>query len=227
MAYKGLKLAGNGILQISDRKRGGRSCVLCFAVILWSALLIPTNLEAETGIELADSTRSEMTTQKVYRLPPPGADPRIRYLLVGVEFFHSRELKKAREAFEKVLDLDSQSAQAHYFLGLIEHEEGNIEEAKTRFQIAHECLGLSSEFLQLPINAKQALIEFPDEYEPRMYYRDGWYVSPKDPGVANSGGYSLEAGSTYRVELKLKRNRSLIHTGIVGLIVAFSFFLAR
>ena len=210
-----------------DRKRGIRSCALCFTVMLWSALLIPANLDAEISPEPADSTQSVATTEKVYRLPPPGEDPRIRYLLAGEEFFHSRKLKEAREAFEKALDLDSQSAQAHYFLGLIEYEEGNIEEAKTRFQIAHECLGLSSELPQLPINAKQAQIEFPDEYEPRMYYRDGWYVSPKDPAAADKGVHSLEAGSTYRVELKPKRKRSLIRTGIVGLIVAFSFFLAR
>ncbi len=212
---------------MSDVRRGVRGCALCFAVMLWAALLITANLEAETSPEPADSMESAATTEKVYRLPPPGEDPRMRYLLVGEEFFHFRELKKAREAFEKVLDLDSQNAQAHYFLGLIEYAEGNIEEAKARFQIAHECLGLSSEIPQLPINAKQAQIEFPDEYEPRMYYRDGWYVSPKDPAAANRGVHPLEAGSTYRVELKPKRKRSLIRTGIVGLIVAFSFFLAR
>ena len=197
-------------------------CALCFL-----ALLMSVKTKAESGFEATDGTESSTVSEKVYKLSPPGEDPRMLHLLAGEKYFHSRELKKAREAFEKALGLDSQSAQAHYFLGLIEHEEGNVEEARTRFQIAHECLSSSSEAAHLPIDAKQAQIEFPDEYEPRMYHRDGWYVSPKGAAVAHRGIHSLATGSTYRIELKPKHGRPWVHTGVVAVIVAFSFFLAR
>lgn len=212
---------------MSDVRREIRDCALCFAVMFWAALLIPANLEAETSPEPADSMESAATTEKAYRLPLPGADLRMRYLLAGEDSFHSRELKKAREAFEKVLDLDSQSAQAHYFLGLIEYEEGNIEEAKTRFQIAHECLGPLSVSSQLPIDAKQVQVEFPHEYESRVYYMDGWYVTPKESAVGNRNIHLLAAGSAYRIRLKPKHSGSWIRKGIVGVVIAFSFFLAR
>ena len=234
MAYEGLKLSGNGMWQITNRKKATGSgkrwpalWILGFIVMLWAIPLTSASMEAETSSEPGDSMEPAAATEKVYRLPPPGEDPRMLYLLVGMEAFRSRKLEKAREAFDKALELDSQNAQAHYFLGLIEYAEGNIEKAKTRFQIAHECLGLSSESPQLPLNSKQAQVEFPDEYEPRMYYRDGWYMNPKNPTAAQKRVYSLEAGSTYRVKLKPRRRRPWIRTSIVGIIVAFSFFLAR
>jgi len=217
---------------MSGRKRRIRAskkrsvlCVLCFITL---ALLTSFKAKAEAGFEPTGGTESSVVAEKVYRLSPPGKDPRTLHLLAGEKYFHSRELKKAREAFEKALELDSQSAQAHYFLGLIEYEEGNVEEARTRFQIAHECLATSSSgTAHLPMDTKQAQIEFPDEYEPRMYHKDGWYVSPKGTAVAHGGIHSLTAGSTYRIELKPKRGSSWVRTGVVAVIVAFSFFLAR
>jgi len=204
-------------------------------------------------------------------VPPAGEDSHIFYLLLGERMFRSREFTGARAAFQKVLELDSQDAQAHYFLGLIEYEEGNIEKAKTRFRIAHECISklmgswaygpisqpthepsflkksLSKNFAQafskgLPIrilpDTKQVQLEFPNEYEARIYYKDGWYVKSKKeaqvpitPGL--TGGYkpisplTLEADSAYRIELKPGRKEAWARRGVIGLIMVISFLLAR
>ena len=168
--------------------------------------------------------------------PPPGEDPHVSYLLAGERMFRSGEFTQAREAFKKALDLDSQDAQAHYFLGLIEYEEGNIEKAKTRFRIAHECLGRWLGTSQLPVDAgvapvlpdtEHAQLEFPDTYRARVYYKDGWYVRSKDTGAAHKSVYLLEAGSTYRIEVESGHKESWARRGIIGLIVAVSFLLAR
>lgn len=176
-------------------------------------------------------------------------------LLMGEKMFHSRDLKGTRAAFEMVLKSDSQNAQAHYFLGLVEYEEGNVEKAKTRFQIAHECVdGLMGSWAHEPIDlpdAKQVQLEFPDGYEARIYYKDGWYVKPKNvgspkaspvkkkesdvgspaqasayAGAARKSVYSLEAGSSYRIEVKSGKTL-WIRRSVIGLFVALSFFLAR
>lgn len=176
--------------------------------------------------------------------PPPGEDAHAFYLLVGERMFRSREFTRAREAFEKVLDLDSQDAQAHYFLGLIEYEEGNIERAKTRFRIAHECVSglmdswaygsvsqLTCESMRTLPDTKQVQLEFPDEYKARVYYKDGWYVKSKPESRIEAHGpidlLTLEAGSAYRIELEPGRKESWARRGIIGLIVAMSFLLAR
>lgn len=233
MAYERLKLAENGICRMSSKRvlRDNKRCltpyILCFVVLICATLTISVKAEVETESGGTDDVESAVAEEKVYRLSPPGEDPRMRHLLAGEEFFHSRKLKEAREEFGKALNLDSQNARAHYFLGLIEYEEGNTQEASTRFRIAHECLDLSQMSPQPPVGAKQVQVEFPDGYEARMYYRDGWYVSPKDPAVVHRSIHPLEANSTYRIELKPKNRRSWVRTGIVGLIVAFSFFMAR
>ena len=135
---------------------------------------------------------------------------------------------KAREAFEKVLKLDSQDAQAHYFIGLIEYEKGNVEKAKFRFQLAHECLSSLVDTLQLPIDVKQVQLEFPSDYETRVYYKDGWYMTPKDPLAAYKDFHSLDADSTYRIQLKARNRESWIRrSAIIGFFVVFSFFLGR
>jgi tetratricopeptide (TPR) repeat protein len=166
------------------------------------------------------------------------------YLLAGERMFRSRELEGAREAFEKVLELDGQEAQAHYFLGLIEYEEGNVGRAKARLQVAHECLPswLESSQLQVPgltgdtgtktfasalPNAKQVQLEFPDGYEARIYYKDGWYVRSKKIADEPISLLTLEAHSTYRIELKSERKESWVRRGMIGFLVALSFFLAR
>ena len=157
----------------------------------------------------------------------PGSKPCAFYLALGERMFRSQELKEARAAFEAVLNLDSQNAQAHYFLGLIEYEEGNVEKAKTRFQIAHDCLALSPSISQGRPDAKQAQVEFPNDYEAKVYYRDGWYIRPKDPRSGDKAVHSLEAGSSYRIELRPKYRESWIRKGAIGFIMMLSFFLAR
>jgi len=145
----------------------------------------------------------------------------------GEKMFRSGDLEKARETFEKALRLNNQNPQAHYFLGLIEYEEGNIEKAKTRFQIAHECMGSLSEDDYLLADDKHVQLEFPDNYEARIYYKDGWYIFPKDPTVMNSMVRSLESGSTYRIKLKPPSERSINAKTVIISLIALSFFLAR
>ena len=77
------------------------------------------------------------------------------------------------------------------------------------------------------IDNKQAQLEFPDDYESRIYYRDGWYVKPKDPSAVSKTIQSLEAGSTYKIELKPQRKEMWIIKGIIGIAIALTFFLAR
>ena len=79
--------------------------------------------------------------------------------------FRTRDFREASAAFGKVLQLDSRDAQAHYFIGLIEYEEGNVEKAKAKFQLAHECLSSLVDTLKLPIGVKQVQLEFPGDYE--------------------------------------------------------------
>ncbi len=171
---------------------------------------------------------SKSEAPEVYRLSPPGEDMRVSYMAVGQKMFRSRDFGKAREAFESVLDLDSQNAEAHYFLGLIEYEEGNPEKAKARFQIAHECLSLSVDTMDLPVNSGQVQLEFTDDYEASVYYKDGWYMKPKDPLAVHRPFYSLDAGSTYKVKLKPTQKYSWARRGmVIAFAVAISFLMAR
>jgi tetratricopeptide (TPR) repeat protein len=154
------------------------------------------------------------------------------YLLMGEKMVRSGEFREAREVLEKALELNIRDARAHYFLGLIEYEEGNIEKAKTRFQIAHESLGSLSEAPELSVDAREVQLEFPHEYEAKIYYKDGWYVKSKKKSIDPLTDrpidlLTLEAGSTYRIELTPAHKESWIRRGMIGLIVAFSFFLAR
>ena len=188
-----------------------RAYTVCLIMLTWAALLISVRAYGNTPQPAESPMEAERDTET----------------LNGERMFRSREFKKAREAFEKALLLDSQDAQAHYFLGLIEYEEGNVEKAKTRFQIAYECLGSSLETSSLPPDTEQLQLEFPREYEARVYYKDGWYIKPKDASAVNKDVHSLEVDSTYRIELKPKRKESWIRRGMIGLVLAFSFFLAR
>jgi hypothetical protein len=149
------------------------------------------------------------------------------FLKSGQEMFRSGNFVAARKAFDNVLKLNSKNVQAQYFLGLVEYEEGNIEKAKIRFQIAHECLGLPSESKSLQINAKQAQLQFPDNYQARIYYKDGWYIRPKRASDVNMNLLSLDSGSNYKIELKSNHTKSWLISGIVGSVVLLSFLLAR
>jgi tetratricopeptide (TPR) repeat protein len=149
------------------------------------------------------------------------------FLRSGQEMFQSGNFVEARKAFDNVLKLNSKNVQAQYFLGLVEYEEGNIEKAKIRFQIAHECLGLPSESKPLQIGAKQAQLQFPDNYQARIYYKDGWYIRPKSSSDINTNLLSLDSGSDYKIELKSNHTKSWLISGVVGSVVLLSFFLAR
>ncbi len=200
-----------------------------FLIILVNMTPISRTI-AETNLRLNDDAKPSegaAAGKKTYKLPLPGKDPRTLHILVGEAAFRSGELRAAREAFEKVLELDSQNAQAHYFLGIIEYEAGNMEKAKARFQIAHECLEASQAVDLSTTDNEYAQIEFPEDYEARIYNKDGWYISPKDPDVLHKNVHSLEAGSTYRITLRSKRKYSWIQRGVIGLALAFSFLLAR
>ena len=150
-----------------------------------------------------------------------------KFLKSGQEMFQSGNFVAARKAFDNVLKLNSRNVQAQYFLGLIEYEEDNIEKAKIRFQIAHECLGLPSESKPLQIDAKQAQLQFPDDYQARIYYKDGWYIRPKNSSDVNTNLLSLDSGSDYKIELKSNHTKSWLISGVVGSVVLLSFLLAR
>ena len=145
---------------------------------------------------------------------------------LGEKMFRSGDLKGARSFYEKVLSTDSQNAIAQYFLGLIEYEEGNIDRAKLRFQIAYECLKPKDQakpLTNIP-DERKIILEFPDNYEAKIYYKDGWYLSPK---TSLDRSVSLDAGSTYKVKLNPKSKEPLLNKGMVGFAIFLSFLLAR
>lgn len=235
---------------MKDQRSHRKSYRICVMILSWAILLVLIGEESEAvsqsvdsdSDDIDDATVSDHAGFPVADRPGPAADTgiahkpaspeekqRIFYLSTGKRMFRSRELKKAREAFGKVLELDAQNAQAHYFLGLIEYEEGNIEKAKTRFQIAHECLkpySVSSMTIPTP-DAKQIQLEVSNDYEARVYYKDGWYRRPKYSSSIDKTVHSLEAGSSYRIELKPRYKESWARSGIIGLILVASFFMAR
>lgn len=180
------------------------------------------------GVYADDITETSELSEAKYKLLQPGEDSRIIYLKSGEKMFYEGNLKKSREAFEKVIELDSKEPKAHYYLGLIEYEEGNIEKAKARFQIAHECLGSWVDTLEIPVDAKQVQMEFPDNYEARIYYKDGWYITSKAPLNIRKPFYSLDTGSAYRIKIKSENSASWIFRSImIGSVIMFSFFLSR
>lgn len=196
--------------------------LILFIILAWSI-----SFASEARVDPQnDNSKSEVP--EVYKLSPPGEDMRLSYMAVGQKMFRSRDFGKAREAFESVLDLDSQNAEAHYFLGLIEYEEGNPEKAKARFQIAHECLSLSVDTMDLPVKSGQAQLEFTDDYEASVYYKDGWYMKPKDPLAVHKPFHSFDAGSTYKVKLKPTQKYSWARRSmVIAFAVAISFLMAR
>ena len=204
-----------------------RATTFCLATMIVSLLTILLISTASMG------SNGESSPPETYKLPPPGDDPRIALRSTGEEMFFQRNFAEAREAFQKLLNIDNRDAQAHYFLGLIEYELGNAAEAKSRFQTAYECL---EEKVKIPDDAQQSKelldsdkvqMEFPDEFEVNMYYKDGWYVSPKTMAAYRENAYKLDTGSNYRVEVKSEGRESWVHRGVVGLVVLFSFLLAR
>jgi tetratricopeptide (TPR) repeat protein len=143
---------------------------------------------------------------------------------LGEEAFRSRDLKKARDIFENMIKSDSKNAQVQYFLGLVEYEDGNLEKAKVRFQIAYDCLSPLVGTAITSIGDRKVLFEMSDNYEALVYYKDGWYLRSKNP---DSLTHSLDIGSNYRIEISPKSKRFWMTGGIIGSIIALSFLSAR
>jgi len=200
-------------------------------ILIWSGLWV-LDAECSTADNSLSSditgSQAEKTIEKETRnIEQKQSEIEMKNLEAGQEMFRSGNFKEARKSFDNVLRLDSRNVKAQYFLGLIEYEEGNIEKAKLRFQIAHECSGLPSDSKPLQIGVKQAQLQFPDDYQARIYYKDGWYIKSKNPSDDNKTLFSLDAGSSYKIELKSKNTKSWLTSGILGSVVLFSFLLAR
>lgn len=200
-------------------------------ILIWSGLWV---LDAECSTtdnslssDITGSQAEKTTGKEAKNIEQKQSAIEMGYLETGQEMYRSGNFKEARKAFDNTLKLNSKNVQAQYFLGLIEYEEGNIEKAKLRFQIAHECSGLPSESKPLQIEAKQAQLQFPGDYQARIYYKDGWYIKSKNPSDVNKTLFSLDAGSNYKIELKSKHTKSWLTSGIVGSVVLLSFLLAR
>jgi tetratricopeptide (TPR) repeat protein len=201
-------------------------CRIYLIISISIILLIPA---IAAGVDEPDISEEniEEESQTTYKLYPPGKDPRQIHLIAGEKLFRSRKLNEARSEFQKVLELESQNPQAHYYLGLIDYEQGNIQKAKTRFRIAHECLSDSVDTVQLPTDDKQVQLEVPDGYIATTYYRDGWYTRPKNPKIIRESLHSLEVNSTYKIQLKSEREKPWTFGTVMAVVLALSFFIAR
>lgn len=132
---------------------------------------------------------------------------------LGKMALNKHDLESARVFFKKALAKDNQNAEAHYFLGVIEYESGNIEAAKERFRLAHAAVSNSKQ------NVQKAELQFPEGYNVRVYYKDGWYLQSKKAPISKVAGkastfskpgtYSFQTGSTYKVLIKEPRKRKL------------------
>ena len=176
-------------------------CPMLYAFFIWA--ILPVLAVGASPLSMLDSSiqhpvSSIQSGDASVSPASSGEDPHVFYLLLGEKMFRSGEFAGAREAFEKVLELDSQDAQAHYFLGLIEYEERNIEKAKTRFRIAHECIsGLMDLWAHEPIgtlpDTKQVQLEFPGGHKAGVYYKNGWYVKPKKRSTSPRDNKSIHS----------------------------------
>jgi hypothetical protein len=163
------------------------------------------------------------------------------------------------------------AATAQYLLGVIEYNEGNVEAARVWFQRAWEALEDSplplrfrsprigplirgteaGKVTALPTSsAVPAKIQFPEGYKVNVYYRDGWYIQPKDSSVgrksmglpspprAGVGGaanlYSFLPGSTYKIRVEAEEDgrrkaEERINTGIkvIAALVMVSWLMSR
>ena len=63
-----------------------------------------------------------------------GQNQKIEILALGKEMFRNGSYEEARKVFENAITLDSKNSQAHYFLGLLDYEKGDIEKAISRFR---------------------------------------------------------------------------------------------
>ncbi len=146
-------------------------------------------------------------------------------MILGEEMFHLNEFDKAREIFEKVIKKDMKNPQAHLYLGLIEYEKGSLERAKTRFQIAYECLIDAKDIEKMP-NPDQIQLEFSDKDKVWLYNKDGWYLRQKNP-EENQSVLLLDSGSNYKVLFKPTSKMSLLSRIFIASTIALSFLFVR
>jgi len=112
------------------------------------------------------------------------------------------------------------SAIAQYLLGVIEYNEGNVELARVWFQRAYESLeaeegNVTAQKTQAfgraldksPPPATPAKVQFPEGYKVNVYYRDGWYIQPKNPSVGKKQVYSFLPGSTYKIRVEAENEQ--------------------
>jgi len=196
--------------------------IIIIVILIWSGLWV---LDAKCSTTDKTLSSGMIGSEAAKNVEQKQSAIEMKFLETGQVMFRSENFVAARKAYDNVLQLNSKNVLAQYFLGLIEYEEGNIEKSKIRFQIAHECLGLPSE--SKPFEAKQMQLQFPDDYQARIYYKDGWYIRPKNLSDVNKSLLLLDAGSNYKIELKSNHAKPWLISGAVGSIVLLSFFLAR
>ena len=151
---------------------------------------------------------------------------------------------------------EADSATVQYSLGVSEYNEGNVESARVWFQRAYESLegdkgarlatALKTQKFgsrSRPLEATPAKVQFPEGYKVDVYYRDGWYIQPKDSPVGNALTpvlsqrnrelvYSFLPGSTYkiRVEAENEQNKhEQINMGVkvIAALVMVSWLMSR
>ena len=140
------------------------------------------------------------------------------------------------------------AATAQYLLGVIEYNEGNVEAARVWFQRAWEALEdnplpplirgtEAGKVTALPTSSTApAKIQFPEGYKVNVYYRDGWYIQPRNPSVGKERPkvYSFLPGSTYKIRVEAEENgrqkaEERINTGIkvIATLVMLSWLMSR
>ena len=150
---------------------------------------------------------------------------------------------------EKRRSGSSDSATTQYLLGVIDYNKGDVASAKVWFQRAWESLkaeegaeGGRTKKDEFTPSATPAKVQFPEGYKVNVYYRDGWYIQPKNPSVlsaataAQAGGkkqvYSFLPGSTYKIRVKPENEQpghKRINMGmkVMAALVMISWLISR
>jgi hypothetical protein len=138
----------------------------------------------------------------------------------------------------------SDSAIAQYLLGVIEYNEGNVELARVWFQQAWGSLETAEDeiaaqktqafgrALDKSTPPAAAKVQFPEGYKVNVYYRDGWYIQPKNSSVEEKQVYSFLPGSSYKIRLEVENEhpaRKRINTGmkVIAAFVMISWLMSR
>jgi hypothetical protein len=168
----------------------------------------------------------------------------------------SKDYTVSRQAPSPPSAGEADSATVQYSLGVIEYNEGNVESAKVWFQRAYESLEgdkgarlATARKTQMfgsinkPPEATPAKVQFPEGYKVNVYYRDGWYIQPKDSSVGNALTpvlsrrerelvYSFLPGSTYKIRVEAeneqnKHERINMGVKVIAALVMVSWLMSR